>query len=251
MTEITPEQRDAPIFKTFGELFSAGFSLDTTTWVFIVAVHIAAVGLGAWLIFVAPNTWGLIAAGWIVGHFILGSLSTTVYSHRLITHNAVKNVSVPVHLFFCFFGQVLSVQGSVRRWSANHVLHHGVDRHGKKELDPYSATWFPDTLRNFLWSHMLSHMFNHPESDAYLRAHNAQRHPIIMLARSALRLADHVLDISLPHGARIRPGCLAWPLCVADGFNRWDRLGAAQHVDGQQRYPFVGLDKGGEKLCSQ
>ncbi|MCH9786594.1 MAG: hypothetical protein K0U55_09240, partial [Gammaproteobacteria bacterium] len=67
MTEITPEQRDAPIFKTFGELFSAGFSLDTTTWVFIVAVHIAAVVLGAWLIFVAPNTWGLIAAGWIVG----------------------------------------------------------------------------------------------------------------------------------------------------------------------------------------
>ncbi len=180
MTEITPDQRDAPIFKTFGDLFDAGFTLDTTTWVFVSMVHIAAVVLGAWAIFVAPNEWGLIAAGWIVAHFILGSLSTTVYSHRLITHNAVKTVSVPVHLFFCFFGQVLSVQGSVRRWSANHVLHHGVDRHGKKELDPYSATWFPDTLRNFLWSHMLTHLFNHPESEEYSRSHNAKRHPIIM-----------------------------------------------------------------------
>ena len=181
MTEITPDQRDAPIFKTFGELFAAGFSLDTTTWVFILTVHIAAVVLGGWLIFVAPNEWALIAAGWIVVHFILGSVSTTVYSHRLISHAAVKNVSIPVHLFFCFFGQVLSVQGSVRRWSANHVLHHGVDRHGKKELDPYSATWFPDTLRNFLWSHLLAHLFNHPESDAFLRSYNAKRHPIIML----------------------------------------------------------------------
>ena len=140
---------------------------------FILTVHIAAVVLGGWLIFVAPNEWALIAAGWIVVHFILGSLSTTVYSHRLISHTAVKNVSIPVHLFFCFFGQVLSVQGSVRRWSANHVLHHGVDRHGKKELDPYSATWFPDTLRNFLWSHLLAHLFNHPESDAFLRSYNA------------------------------------------------------------------------------
>jgi stearoyl-CoA desaturase (delta-9 desaturase) len=98
----------------------------------------------------------------------------------LITHSAVKTVSVPVHLFFCLFGQVLSVQGSVRRWSANHVLHHGVDRHGKKELDPYSATWFPDTLRNFLWSHTLTHLFNHPDSDEYRRAYNAKRHPIIV-----------------------------------------------------------------------
>jgi stearoyl-CoA desaturase (delta-9 desaturase) len=107
-------------------------------------------------------------------------MSTTVYSHRLITHSAAKTVSVPVHLFFCLFGQVLSVQGSVRRWSANHVLHHGVDRHGKKELDPYSATWFPDNLRNFLWSHTLTHLFNHPDSEEYTRAYNSKRHPIIV-----------------------------------------------------------------------
>jgi stearoyl-CoA desaturase (delta-9 desaturase) len=122
----------------------------------------------------------LVAFAWASVHFVVGSLSTTVYSHRLITHNAVKTVSVPVHLFFCLFGQVLSVQGSVRRWSANHVLHHGVDRHGKKELDPYSATWFPDTLRNFLWSHTLTHLFNHPDSEEYTRAHNAKRHPVIV-----------------------------------------------------------------------
>ena len=179
-SKVTPELRDAPIYLTFSELFAKGFTLDTATWVFVLAIHVAAVGLGAWVSLVAPQDWALVAFAWAAVHFVVGSLSTTVYSHRLITHSAVKAVSVPVHLFFCLFGQVLSVQGSVRRWSANHVLHHGVDRHGKKELDPYSATWFPDTLRNFLWSHTLTHLFNHPDSEEYTRAHNAKRHPIIV-----------------------------------------------------------------------
>ena len=179
-SKVTPELRDAPIYQTFGELFAKGFTLDTATWVFVLAIHVAAVGLGAWVSLAAPQDWVLVAFAWAAVHLVVGSLSTTVYSHRLITHNAVKTVSVPVHLFFCLFGQVLSVQGSVRRWSANHVLHHGVDRHGRKALDPYSATWFPDTLRNFLWSHTLTHLFNHPESDEYTRAYNAKRHPIIV-----------------------------------------------------------------------
>ena len=179
-SKVTPETRDAPIYQTFSELFAKGFTLDTTTWVFVLAIHVAAVGLGVWVGFAASQEWALVAFAWASVHFVVGSLSTTVYSHRLITHNAVKTVSVPVHLFFCLFGQVLSVQGSVRRWSANHVLHHGVDRHGKKELDPYSATWFPDTLRNFLWSHTLTHLFNHPDSEEYTRAHNAKRHPVIV-----------------------------------------------------------------------
>ncbi len=177
---MTPEQRDAPIYETFGELFSKGFSLDTATVVFVVATHIAAIVLPIWVGLFASQGWMSVIIIWAVVHFFIGSLSTTVYSHRLITHNAVKTVSMPVHLFFCLFGQILSVQGSVRRWSANHVLHHGVDRHGKKALDPYSATWFPDTLRNFLWSHTLTHLFNHPESDEYTRAFNAKRHPIIL-----------------------------------------------------------------------
>ena len=179
-SKVTPETRDAPIYQTFSELFAKGFTLDTATWVFVLAIHIAAIGLGAWVGLAAPQDWASIALAWAAIHFVIGSMSTTVYSHRLITHSAVKTVSVPVHLFFCLFGQVLSVQGSVRRWSANHVLHHGVDRHGKKELDPYSATWFPDTLRNFLWSHTLTHLFNHPDSDEYRRAYNAKRHPIIV-----------------------------------------------------------------------
>jgi stearoyl-CoA desaturase (delta-9 desaturase) len=136
--------------------------------------------LGAWAIFAAPAEWAAIAGIWALIHFFLGSLSTTLYSHRLITHNATKKVSLPVHLFFCVFGQIFSVQGSVRRWSANHALHHGVDRHGKKELDPYSATWFPDAFRNFVWSHTLTHLYNHPESEEYQRAHNAKRHAVIM-----------------------------------------------------------------------
>ena len=180
MNDLTPEERDAPIYSTFSELYEKGFSLDTVTWVFVLGIHIAAVALGIWAVVAAPQDWAYIAGIWCITQFVLGSLSTTLYSHRLITHNATRQVSLPVHLFFCVFGQILSVQGSVRRWSANHVLHHGVDRHGKKELDPYSATWFPDSLRNFLWSHTLTHLFNHPESEEYERAHNAKRHAVIM-----------------------------------------------------------------------
>ncbi|NCF32828.1 MAG: hypothetical protein GWP50_04580 [Proteobacteria bacterium] len=180
MNDLTPEERDAPIYSTFGELHQKGFTLDTGTWIFVLSIHIAAVALGAWAIFAAPAEWAAIAGIWAIIHFFLGSLSTTLYSHRLITHNATKKVSLPVHLFFCVFGQIFSVQGSVRRWSANHALHHGVDRHGKKELDPYSATWFPDALRNFVWSHTLTHLYNHPESEEYQRAHNAKRHAVIM-----------------------------------------------------------------------
>ena len=125
------EERDAPIYSTFGELFNKGFSLDTTTWVFVLGIHIAAVVLGIW-VFAAPGDWGF-------GGGCLGAGASRhwpPFNDRLFppTHNPQRNekVSLPVHLFFCVFGQILSVQGSVRRWSSNHVLHHGVDRHGKK-----------------------------------------------------------------------------------------------------------------------
>jgi len=180
MSDTASPPSSGAIYRTFRELFDNGFSLDVGTIVFVTSIHVAAVVLGAWLIITAPADWTRLALLWIAIQFVLGSLSTTLYTHRLITHNAVKQVSVPVHLFFCCFGQIFSVQGSVRRWSANHALHHGVDRHGKTELDPYSATWFPNSLRNFLWSHTLTHLFRHPRSDEYERSHNVERHPIIM-----------------------------------------------------------------------
>jgi stearoyl-CoA desaturase (delta-9 desaturase) len=181
MSNITVEERDAPIYGSFRELFSQGFELDKPTCIFLIGTHSAAVILGFWLYVYAPSQWVWAGSAWLLAQLFLGSLSTTLYSHRLITHRAVKHIAAPVHWFFCFFGQVFSVQGSVRRWSANHALHHGVDRHGRKELDPYSATWFPDVYRNFFWSHTLTHMFNHPESEEYKRSHNAKRHWIIML----------------------------------------------------------------------
>ena len=93
---MTSEQRDAPIYQTFSELFAKGFTLDTVTWVFVLAIHVAAVVLGVWVGFVAPQEWVTFAIAWTVAHFVIGSMSTTVYSHRLITHRAVKTVSVPV-----------------------------------------------------------------------------------------------------------------------------------------------------------
>lgn len=178
--DLSAQERDKPIYSTFSELADHGFSLSPGICVFIFSVHLAALVLGIWLYTTAPGDWMWAGTLWFVVHFFLGSLSTTLYSHRLITHNAVKHVSLPVHLFFNLFGQIFSVQGSVRRWAANHSLHHGVDRHGKKELDPYSATWFPDSFRNFLWSHTLTHLYNHPETEEYQRSHNAKRHPVIM-----------------------------------------------------------------------
>ena len=162
MNDLTPEERDAPIYSTFSELYDKGL-LSRHGHVDFCPRYTHCCGSAGHL-GCCRRTTRLGLHCWNLGHHpvVLGSLSTTLYSHRLITHNATKEVSLPVHLFFCLFGQILSVQGSVRRWSANHVLHHGVDRHGKKELDPYSATWFPDSLRNFLWSHTLTHLFNHP-----------------------------------------------------------------------------------------
>ena len=173
-------REDEPLYRTFSELFGKGFSLDWSTIVFLIGVHSAAIVLFSWLLFAAPAEWVRYAALWAVIHCLVGSFSTTVYTHRLITHNAAKSVSAPVHAFFCFFGQIFSVQGSVRYWSANHTLHHGVDRHGNREVDPYSATWFADPVRNFLWSHTLAHCFFHPRTKEVVKAHTAKRHPIIM-----------------------------------------------------------------------
>ena len=173
-------REDVPLYRTFSELFGKGFSLDWGTIVFLVGVHTAAIALFVWLFFAASSEWARYAAIWAIVHCLLGSFSTTVYSHRLITHNAAKSVSAPVHAFFCFFGQIFSVQGSVRYWAANHTLHHGVDRSGNRAVDPYSATWFADPLRNFLWSHTLAHCFFHPQTKEVVKAHAAKRHPIIM-----------------------------------------------------------------------
>ncbi len=178
--QMNPEERDAPLYSNFKELFSNGFSLDAGTCIFLASVHSSAIGMAVWLFGFAPAQWMWLGALWMIVHLIMGSVATTLYSHRLITHNAAQHVSTPVHWFFCAFAQIFSVQGSVKQWSANHSLHHGVDRHGKKQIDPYSATWFNDPIRNFLWSHTLCHCFNHPKSDEYTRSHNAKRHAVIM-----------------------------------------------------------------------
>jgi len=168
-----------PLYKNFRELFSKGFSIDWVNLPFITITHAVALAIAVWLIAVDTG-WGWIALTWAIVHALIGSLSTTVYSHRLIAHGAAKKVSLGVHLFFCLFGQVVAVQASVRKWAANHVIHHGVDRHGKHHLDPYSATWFHDKTRNFLWSHVVTYFFDHPDSVEHERAFKAKNHPVIV-----------------------------------------------------------------------
>ena len=83
-------------------------------------------------------------------------------------------------MLFGVIGQTLAVQGSVRRWAAMHTLHHGVDRTGRHELDPYSATWFESGWRNFLWSHVLTYFFWHPQDKAADKAFAAKSNPILV-----------------------------------------------------------------------
>ena len=76
-TKVTPELRDAPIYQTFRELFAKGFTLDTATWVFVLAIHVAAIGLGAWVGLAAPQESASVALGWAAIHFVIGSMSTS------------------------------------------------------------------------------------------------------------------------------------------------------------------------------
>ena len=89
-------ERDAPIYNSFTELKANGFGLCPGICVFIAGVHTAA--LAVWLFAAAPVDWMWAGTVWLIAHFLLGSLSTTPYSHRLITHNAVKHepASAPV-----------------------------------------------------------------------------------------------------------------------------------------------------------
>ena len=104
---VNRSQEGVPLYRTFSELSGKGFSLDWGTIVFLVGVHTTASALFIWLFFAAPAEWARYAAIWAAVPCLLGSFSPTVYTHRLITHNAAKSVSAPVHAFFCFFGSVL------------------------------------------------------------------------------------------------------------------------------------------------
>ena len=170
----------APRYRHFKDVLADGFTIDWTNSIFIVGSHTLALVLGIWLITTAPSHWLIAATVWALLHAFIGSLSTTVYTHRLIAHNAAKNIHPAVHWFFCSFAQIFAVQGSVRRWAANHVIHHGVDRHGKHQLDPYSATWFEDTPRNFLWSHIFTFFFKHPESTEFNKAFASKNYPALV-----------------------------------------------------------------------
>lgn len=161
----------APLFERIRDVFKHGFTIDWVTASFISITHVICLLATPFAYVYAPAGFWQVMLGWTLIHALIGSLSTTVYSHRLISHGAVKHVSWPVHIVFGFIGQVLAMQGSVRRWAAMHVIHHGVDRTGKHQLDPYSATWFSSTWRNFVWSHVLTYFFHHPNTEAQERAY--------------------------------------------------------------------------------
>lgn len=164
----------APLYNRIRDVFQNGFTIDWVTASFISVSHLVCLIATPVAYYYAPGEFWRVMLGWTLIHGFIGSLSTTVYSHRLITHEGAKYISWPVHIVFGFIGQVMAMQGSVRRWAAMHVMHHGVDRTGKHHLDPYSATWFKSGWRNFLWSHVLTYFFHHPNTAAIERAFKAK-----------------------------------------------------------------------------
>jgi len=169
----------APLYRRFVDLFDAGFSIDWGIGSFLVISHLAALLLTPVAYIYAPDGLWQVMLAWTLVHCFLGALATTVYAHRLIAHGAVKEIRLPTHVLFLIV-QLFAVQGSVRRWSAQHVIHHAVDKTGQHHLDPYSATWFDTQWRNFMWSHMLTFLFNHPPSAEFDAAFKAKSHPAIL-----------------------------------------------------------------------
>jgi stearoyl-CoA desaturase (delta-9 desaturase) len=152
---------------------------------------------------VAPAGFWKVMLAWTLLHALIAAIATTAYSHRLIAHRAAKDVRLPTHVIFLGL-QLFALQGSVRRWSAQHVIHHAVDKTGQHHLDPYSTTWFDTGWRNFLWSHMLTYLFNHPPSREFDAAMNAKMHPAIIWQDKhyvpLLILANFALPIALGLG---------------------------------------------------
>ena len=169
-----------PIYSNFRELFKRGFKIDWVTAGFISITHIILLLGTPFAYWFAPEGFWKVMLGWTLVHALVACLSTTVYSHRLVAHGAAKKIRWPVHVLFGYIGQVLAIQGSVLNWASMHIVHHGVDRSGKHHLDPYSATWFDAGWRNFLWSHMLTYFFFHPESAARKKALESKSTPILL-----------------------------------------------------------------------
>ena len=177
--QFSQDSSPPPLYRHFSDVFLAGFSIDWGIGSFLVISHLAVLLLTPVAYLCAPEGLWQVMLVWTLAHMMVGALSTTVYSHRLISHGAANDIRLPTHaVFLCL--QLFAVQGSVRRWSAQHVIHHAVDKTGQIHLDPYSATWFDTGWRNFLWSHMLTYLFNHPPSREFDAAFEAKSHPAIV-----------------------------------------------------------------------
>jgi len=181
--QFPQKKRFEPLYQNFSELKQHGFTINWAVTLFISFIHLLGLFFAPVVFWQASAELLPIMFTWVAVHFLISSSAITTYNHRLIAHNASRSISWPVHAFYCFFAQPLAVEGSVRQWSANHILHHGVDRNGKHHLDPYSATWFPDTFRNFVWSHLLAHMYNHPHTKEGKIAYKttAEKSPLIRI----------------------------------------------------------------------
>jgi stearoyl-CoA desaturase (delta-9 desaturase) len=208
----TPDS-PAPLYRTFSELRPAGFRIDWGIGSFLVISHVLTLVLTPIAYVYAPAGLWKVMLGWTLSHALLGSLATTVYSHRLIAHGAANEIRMPTHALFLVL-QLFAVQGSVRRWAAHHVIHHAVDKTRQHHLDPYSATWFTTGWRNFLWSHMLTYLFIHPPSREFDTAYAAKAHPALAWQDRHYVVLMIIANYVLPIGLGLALGGLVGGFCM-------------------------------------
>ncbi len=165
---------------------SAGKRLHVQNIFWIVLVHLVA--LASFWHFTWPAVLLCVAM-----HFTLNSIGVTLTYHRMLSHKAFKT---PKWLEYTLSTLgVLSAQGPIMIWVAEHRLHH---RYSDTELDPHNS------LKGFFYAH-IGHLFYHKDfednkeqwlkyvpdmaSQPYYRFLNTYNIPIALLMLPLLYLA--------------------------------------------------------------
>lgn len=106
---------------------------------FIIIMHLGAVGGVLWLIY--NFSWATL--GLAIGWFVASGLGITMGYHRCFSHRAYT-AARPLQAGLLFFGSA-AVQNSALKWSADHRVHHAkVDT----ASDPYNIK------EGFWWAHI-------------------------------------------------------------------------------------------------
>src|SRR6516165_4639488 len=121
VSESTPHQAPANQISTVARLAT------------LVAIIVPFLGLVTAIVFLWGWGFRWVELGLLLGMYVVTALGITVGFHRLFTHRAFETNPV-IRFALAVFGS-MAVQGSLRRWVAQHRRHH---QHSDTEEDPHS-----------------------------------------------------------------------------------------------------------------